>query len=212
MQNKLFLLFTLLLSVCLYAQENEEYIDLGVRGTLYEIKEKSFKDDIAMRVKQIDFDYWEKQIFESAEKSMHIISSRENCTENKTYKYDPTFIIDQDIIIPYTKKTLFKKGYKYNPLKENKIQFKKYQIFIDADDVVQKMLAVKYSNVADVFVVKGNVKNLLENNIQVYIYREEVEGKAFKVSCLPTIFAQDNFIFNVSEYKLNDKQVGEKAE
>ncbi len=209
MQNKIYLISALLFSL-LYGEDGSEYVDLGVRGTLYEIKEKSFKDDIAMRIKQIDYAYWEKQMLESAEKSMQIMSNKENCIENKNYKYDPSFVIDQDIVVPYTKKILFKKGYKYNPLKENKIQFKKYQIFIDADDSVQKMLAVKYSNMADVFVVKGNVKNLLEDNIQAYIYREEAEGKAFKVSCLPTIFAQDNFLFNVSEYKLNDKQESEK--
>lgn len=209
MQNKIYLISALLFSL-LHGEDSSDYVDLGVRGTLYEIKEKSFKDDITMRIKQIDYAYWEKQMLESAEKSMQIMSNKENCIENKNYKYDPSFVIDQDIVIPYTKKILFKKGYKYNPLKENKIQFKKYQIFIDADDSVQKMLAVKYSNMADVFVVKGNVKNLLEDNIQAYIYREEAEGKAFKVSCLPTIFAQDNFLFNVSEYKLNDKQESEK--
>lgn len=201
----------LILSINLNANEKESFLDMGIRGHLYDIKEKSFKEDIAIRIKNIDYSYWEKEMLNSANKSMILTSDKENCIENKTYKFDPTVTIEQDITVPYTKKILFKKGYKYNALKENKIKFGKYQIFIDADDSFQLALAQKYSKNADIFIVKGNIKNLIERNIEAYSFRQDIEGKAFKINCLPTVYAQDDLVFNVSEYILNDKvQNGEK--
>ncbi|MEV9477579.1 hypothetical protein ACOTVS_11175 [Aliarcobacter butzleri] len=197
-----------------YSEEknNNSYIDFGIRGQVYEIKEKSFKEEIAERLKNIDYAYWEKKLLDSAKDSLVISSNIQNCSENKSYIFDPTFEIKEDIIIPYIKKTVYKKGYKYNPLKENNIHFKTYQIFINADDPYQFQLALKYANVADVFVVKGDYKNLIDYGIEGYVFREEIEGKSFKINCLPTIFAQNGEVFNVKEYKLNEESEQKKDE
>lgn len=200
----------ILILLCVSIFADEGLIDLGIRGQLYEIKEKSFKEEIAERTKKIDITKWEKELIEDSKKTLIVKSNIENCTENKNYIYDPSFKIEEDIKIPYQEKILYKKGYEYNPLKENNIKFNKYQIFIDADDTAQLMMAVKYAKKADIFVIKGDISKLFKYQEQGYIFREAIEGKAFKINCLPTIYAQDNLKFNVNEYNLNEKSEEKK--
>ncbi len=183
---------------------NAEYIDLGVRGKQYEIKEKSFKDEIAGRLKDFDYSYWQKEMVSQIDKSMIVESDLEGCKKNTQWTYDPTKTIESDIVLPYFNKVAYKKGNKYNPLKENNIQFKKYMFFINADDMMQVILASKYENQADVFVVKGDIKKLKDKNLEGMIFRKEIEGKSFKINCLPTVYTQDNNVFKVNEYKLGE--------
>jgi hypothetical protein len=168
-------------------------------------KKISFKEEIETRLKEIDYSYWEKELIDSAKKSLIIESTKTNCMENKNYIHNPSFEITEDVVIPYLNKTLFKKGYIYNPLKENNIKFKTHQIFINADDVHQLMLAVKYSKQADIFVVKGDMQNIFDYGIEAYAFREKIEGKAFNINCLPTVFTQKDYTFVVNEYLLNDE-------
>lgn len=195
-----FLIFMILTSNLL----NAEYIDLGVRGKQYEIKEKSFKDEIAGRLKDFDYSYWQKEMVSQIDKSMIVESDLEGCKKNTQWTYDPTKTIEADIVLPYFNKVAYKKGYKYNPLKENNIQFKKYMFFINADDMMQVILASKYENQADIFVVKGDIKKLKDKNLQGMIFRKEIEGKSFKINCLPSVYTQDNNVFKVNEYKLGE--------
>ena len=85
------------------------------------------------------------------------------------------------------------------------IKFKTHQIFINADDVHQLMLGVKYSKQADIFVVKGDMQNIFDYGIEAYAFREKIEGKAFNINCLPTVFTQKDYTFVVNEYLLNDE-------
>lgn len=179
------------------------FVDLGVRGQTYDIKEKSFKEEVAEKIKSIDFLMWEKKIADGLDESLKFKSKLGLCQENKNWLYDPTFEIEQDITLPYFNQVLYKKGHRYNPLKENNIQFNKYLFFIDADKDEHLKLAFKYSNVADIFVVKGNFENLKNYNIQGWAFREEIEGKSFKLNCLPTVYTQQNEKFKVTEYKLD---------
>lgn len=179
---------------------NAEYIDLGVRGPQYEIKEKSFKEEVAAKLKEFDFTLWEKKIADGLDESLKLTSSIEECKETKKWTFDPTMTIENDIVIPYFNKVVYKKGYKYNPLKENNIKFNKYMFFIDADNLQHILLAKRYESVADVFVVKGNVANLKDYNIPAMVYREKIEGKSFTINCLPTVYTQDTDKFIVNEY------------
>lgn len=184
---------------------NAQYVDLGVRGPQYEIKEKSFKEEIAEKLKEFDFVLWEKKVIDGLDSSLNIESNLELCKENKQWNYDPTITIENDIVIPYFNKVVYKKGYKYNPLTENKIEFGKYMIFIDADNETHLALAKKYENKAEIFVVKGNVENLVDINLPALVYRENIEGKSFKLNCLPTVYTQNKNNFIVNEFLLEKK-------
>lgn len=184
---------------------NAEFVDLGIRGKQYEIKERSFKEEIQSRLNNVDYLHWEKEMINQIDESLKIESDLKNCVNNSTWEFDPTKIIEEDVVIPYFNKVLYKKGYKYNPLKENNIQFNKYMFFIDADDTNQLIMASKYSNVADIFIVKGNITNLKDYQIEGMLFRPEIEGKAFKIKCLPTVYTQQALTFQVNEYNLDSK-------
>ena len=205
LQKKILLKILFLLASSNLFAEDTNFVDFGIRGHLYDIKEKSFKEEIETRLKEIDYSYWEKELIDSAKKSLIIESTKTNCMENKNYIHNPSFEITEDVVIPYLNKTLFKKGYIYNPLKENNIKFKTHQIFIFLFDVHQLMLAVKYSKQADIFVVKGDMQNIFDYGIEAYAFREKIEGKAFNINCLPTVFTQKDYTFVVNEYLLNDE-------
>ena len=102
----------------------------------------------------------------------------------------------------YDNKILFKKGDKYNILKENNIAFRKYILFIDADDDLQLRLAVQLKNRADIYVAKGDITNLKQYGINAKISRENVESKALNLKCVPSIYAQQNNKFIINEYDI----------
>jgi hypothetical protein len=184
---------------------NEEYVDLGIRGQMHEIKEKSFLTLLNEKAQAFNYKEWKKKTLEAIDKSLIIKSEIGNCKKNNQWIFDPTITIEEDIKMPYFNKILYKKGDRYNPLIENNINFRRYIFFINADDEKQLALAYKYSNAAQIITVKGNLLNLKKYSIPAAIYREKIEGKAFKINCLPTVYTQDGSTFKVNEYKLDDK-------
>lgn len=196
----------LLLTGLCYAK----YIDFGIRGNLYEIKEKSFMQLIQEKYKEVNLIQLKKDLNKSANESLIAKSSLVNCTENKSRVYEPYQIIKEDITLPYFNQVLFKKGYKYNVIKENNIMFRKYLIFIDADSKIQLALARKYSKVADIYAVKGNLLNLKKSGIPIQMARDKFEVKNFNIQCLPSIYAQDGYKFNIQEYKLKEDNNNDK--
>lgn len=177
------------------------YTDLGTYGNTKLIKEKSF--DLLIQEKYQDLiikKKLEKEIKIAYDNSFNITSSLRTCDKSVQYDYIPTIILSEDIKIPYNQKILFKKGYSYNILKENNIFFNKYLIFIDANDDIQIKLAKKYKKYADIFVVKGNIKKLLEQDINAKLARERIEIKMLKIKCLPTILTQQEYKFIINEY------------
>ena len=187
------------------------YEDLGYYGEQYEIEEIGLMTIINERYRNIDKKEFKESFKTAYEKSMIVKSSFNSCQKDNTREYDPTIILDEDINIPfYADKTLYKKGYKYNILKENNLAFMKYIIFINADDDLQLQLAAQLQNRADIYVAKGDISKLKKYNISGKISRENVESKAFKLHCLPSIYAQQNNKFIVKEYDIKKLAKSEK--
>lgn len=181
------------------------YTDLGIYGNTHIIKEKSFDILIQEKYKEnIIKENLLNEINKAYEKSFSITSSLRTCNESLQREYIPELILSEDISLPYSNEILFKKGYKYNILKENNIFFNKYLIFIDASDDVQVKLAKKYNKYADIFIVNGNSKELLLEGYNVYKAREKIEIKMLDVKCVPTVLTQQESIFLINEYNPDD--------
>ena len=75
-QKKILLKMLFLLASSNLFAEDTNFVDFGIRGHLYDIKEKSFKEEIETRLKEIDYSYWEKEFIDSAKKSLIIESSK----------------------------------------------------------------------------------------------------------------------------------------
>lgn len=181
------------------------YKDLGTYGNTHLINEKSF--DVLLEERYNEKVKKEKileEINNAYEKSFTINSSLRNCEETKQREYIPELIISEDIKLPYSDEILFKKGYKYNILTENNIFFNKYLIFIDSNDKTQVNLARTYRKYSNIYVVNGDIKKLLKDNLNVFQAREKIEVKMLDVKCTPTILTQQNDKFIINEYNPND--------
>lgn len=182
------------------------YEDLGTYGQTKEIKERDLMELFNERASQLDYKKVEEEIISNAKKSLIIKSSIPACTENKQRVYEPLVKVNQDIKIPYTDVVLHKKGSSYNILKENRLFMPYNMMFIDADDEVQVELAKVYKMELGyklrVFAVKGNLFKLLKDPIlkESQMAREDLEVKAFDLKCVPSIYAQKEYKFNIVEY------------
>ena len=86
--------------------------------------------------------------------------------------------------------------------------FRSYLLFIDADDKNQVTFAKYLQNRADIIVVNGNFKNLIKENMEVKIGRDNIENKAFELHCVPSVYAQDNN-HNMVVYEYNPQELFE---
>ena len=63
-----------------------------------------------------------------------------------------------------------------------------------------KKSVIKSTNVSE-----STKQKIKEIKGKVEILREKIEGKAFNINCLPTVFTQKDYTFVVNEYLLNDE-------
>jgi len=181
------------------------YMDLGTHGNTHQIIEESFKTQLK---KQYDENFkkevLEKEIDNAFKDSFIIKGALKKCSKSQQREYVPEIVISEDIIMPYNGEILFKKGQHYNILSENSINFQKYIILIDADDQTQIKLAKTYKNYADILVVNGNIKELLDIGINAMIARDKIEVRMLNVQCIPSVYTQQENKFIVNEYNPND--------
>jgi len=175
------------------------YMDLGTHGNTHPIKEESFKTQLSKQYNEnFKKEVLEKEIEKAYSDSFLVKGTLSECSKSQQREHIPEIIISEDIVMPHTGKILFKKGQHYNILSENNINFGKYIILIDANDKAQVELATTYKNYADILVVNGNVKELLDVGINAMIARNNIEVKMLDVKCLPSVYTQqeDKFIVN----------------
>lgn len=184
---------------------NAAFIDLGTHGDVLPIKEKSLMESLYERyLKYVDVNKLNDDLKDAFERSMVVSSNIGHCKKTLQRVYEPTQIITEDIIVPIANKRLFEKGEQYNVLKENNIFFQNYMLFIDANSKTQLKLANQLKHRALVFVVNGNINNLKPFGIDPQVPFEKDLKEAFKLECTPSIYSQQEFQFNVFEYKTED--------
>lgn len=187
------------------------YEDLGVYGNTHKIKEDSFKLQLHSNYKEnFKKDIFLEELKKKYRASFYIKNDLEPCAESTQREFIPEVILEDDISMPYTNEIIYKKGIAYNILKENNIFLNKYLIFIDANDKNQVSLAKAYSKYADIFIVNGDIKPILDDGIKAFVAREKLEAKAFDVKCLPSIYTQQEDSFIVNEYNPEDLKKGKK--
>jgi len=182
------------------------YEDLGTYGETYEIKERSFIEELNERATKVDKKKIEKTIKEAARKSLMISSSIKACTQNQIRVFEPLVTVTQDVIIPYTDNLIQKKGTQYNILEQNRIQMPYHMMFIDGNDEVQIELAKIYKSQLKhqlrILLVRGDFLKLAHEPLfkDMKVARDKHESAAFKLQCVPSIYTQKNYVFEVTEY------------
>lgn len=178
--------------------------DLGVYGEVKKIEGKSLIDIMEEKYQNVDLKELDNKLVKAQKESLKIKSNIPTCTKTEQRVYQPVITIEQDIVVPIENKVLYKKGEKYNLLKEQNINFSYHILFINSDDPIQLELSRALNNKALTLIANGDISKFTENGQEVNIARDNQELKAFNIKCLPSIITQkeDNFIIN--EYKPDD--------
>ncbi len=108
--------------------------DLGKHGASFEIKEEGFISMIQRKLKTVDVEEHNRIMLAKVEKKINEPEPLNNITkaqEDRSWKYDPTYEVKDDIILPCGK-LIARRGDKINPLE--KMDFGRRLLIIDARD------------------------------------------------------------------------------
>lgn len=186
------------------------YEDLGTYGELKDIKERDLMELFIERANALDYTKLENEIKSNIQKSFIIKSNIPTCTQSKQRTYEPLVDITEDVKVPYTDFKIKEKNTKYNILKENNLFIPFNVMFIDANDELQVELARYYKkqlgSKLEIFIVKGDILSLQKESYfdEVKLAREGLETKAFNVECIPSIYTQKEYQFEIVEYAPKD--------
>lgn len=174
--------------------------EFGTFGQLYKATEENLIAMLESEYKKVD----KKKLLENTKKAYNksfiIQSNLKTCTKTQVREFEPIIKIEKDIKVPIANVVIQKKHDNNNILKENNLYFPYYVVFIDADDKNQIELAKYLQNRALILVAKGNIKNLLLQDMEAKVARENIELAALKVECLPSVYTQKDFKFIINEY------------
>lgn len=191
------LLLVLIIPICIQAE------DLGAIGKTYPIGEQSLLEYIKQKASSMVADgSWEKlrqQAVARTEQQIDhppAIAGIGPTIESNVRYYDPSIRINQDIVDPYTKKMLAKKGQIINPT--TYLPFNNELIFIDGRDPEQISYALTESKrstfrTSIVLTATNNFRALLKQEHQLFFYDQGATlTKKFGIRHVPTIIYQDN--------------------
>lgn len=178
--------------------------DLGTYDGTKTIEGKSFSDEINERIKSLDVKKIEEQMIKEKKSSYNLGKNLPECSETVSREYVPEITFSEELVIPYSREILFKKGEKVNILKHLNINFPYYLVFADADSLIQKKLVNALSQKSMIMFVNGDISDYIEKDQQIFIARKELEVKSFNIRCLPSIVAQNGEKFVVNEYNPNE--------
>lgn len=207
--SKLMLLFT-----CFVISVNAE--DLGIIGKTYPIGEQNLLDYIKTRaatvVKDGTWKKYQQELIAKTERQINyppVIGGITRTTESSVRYFDPSVRVNSDVVDPYTKTVLAKKGQIINPT--SYVPFNNELIFIDGRDPEQVAYALTESKrskfrTSIVLIAAVKLRELMEKEQQILFYDQgAVLVKKFSVQHVPTIIYQDqeqpNFL-RVEEVKL----------
>lgn len=195
MKNKL-ILGLIFIATCAVAE------DLGKLGKTYPIGEDSLLAFIKSRASQMmQSGEWEKLHQRAIKKTEQridyppIISGISKATESSVRYYDPSIKINQDIVDPFTKKLIARKGQIINPT--TYMPFNNELIFIDGRDDAQVQYAISQSKaspfrVSIILIAANKFRKLLKDQHQLMYYDQgAVLVKKFNIQHVPTIIYQD---------------------
>lgn len=176
---------------------------IAVLGALFQIKETNIKDVLMERMQKINVEKAKKEVQERIKKSIKTpppVFQNSRCIQHKTWLYDPTIVLDQNIV-DVKGHVLKKKGSTHNPLSKRKISTQ--LIFIEGTDEHQIAWALKQQPLSKIILVNGS-PIYLEEKYQVPIYFDQ-RGflcHKFGISAFPARVFQQGDVLRCEEIPL----------
>lgn len=176
--------------------------NLGKLGNTFPIGEVSLLEYIQNRAAQmVQTGEWEQvrqQAVKRTEQHLDyppLISGITRASESSIRYYDPSVKINNDIIDPFTKTVIAKKGQVINPT--SYMPFNNELIFIDGRDPEQVSYAIKESKQSPyrssiILIAAIKFRKLVkDSNVPMYYDQGAVLSKKFGLQHVPTIIYQD---------------------
>ncbi len=176
--------------------------DLGAIGKTYPIGEQNLMDYIKSRATTlVNNGQWEnlrkKAVRDTENRIDHppVIAGIYPTIESSVRYYDPAVKINQDIINPYDKSIIARKGQIVNPT--TYMAFNNELIFIDGRDKSQVEYALAESKRSPyqssiVLIAANNFRDLLKQQQHLFFYDQSATlTKKFNIRHVPTIIYQD---------------------
>lgn len=173
-------------------------VNLGTYGQTYEIIEPDMYKEIMAKAKDFNQSKVKKAFYSSINRYLKPNFNIKTCSKNNKRILTPMVRIPIDVLNKQ-KQIIVKAGTYVNPLKAGLI-FRKYIVFINADDPIQASLAKMLQGEATIIAVKGNMQKLFKNNIVAYKANRRLIND-FNLKCVPSIYTQDKYNFIINEYE-----------
>ena len=184
--------------------------DFGVHGSIFEIKEEGFLSLIQRKLKLIDIEKEQKKMLEIVKIRIEEptrVANIKRTQKAQTYSYDPSYITEEDIILP-DGRVLYPAGTKVNPL--DHMNLDKKLIFIDGKDSLQiewfknQESSLKISKEDKLILIAGRPLDLQkELGREVYFDQAGVLTTKFKIEQVPAIIEQKGNILWIREIEID---------
>lgn len=189
-------------------------IDFGVSGHVYCIQEQSFINMIKERLEKVDMLEHQSKMKEMARDyalKPKPITRVTKAVKNRTYYWDPTYVVKNDIILPCGD-IMHKSGTSVNPLKHMKFDIR--MLFLDSRDETQvawlesELARGKYNSTlrnkiilvgGEPLVLKENLRN---NNFDYEVYFDQLGDITSRLGIkgVPSSAVAEGYQIRIDEY------------
>lgn len=202
--------------------------DFGTRGHVYQIIEQPFLQMIEKGLQKVDMKKEQKKMTEIVKDRVNNtlpVSSVIPAQTNRTFYFDPTYVLDEDAVLPCGK-ILHKAGTKVNPLEHMTLNRRLF--FIDSrqpsqikwlkDQLAKSEVAINNTILLDekkaieaiedrIILVGGSVFKLKEeldkeHENKIYFDQNGELTTRFTIMASPAIVKQDGLMLKIEEIKL----------
>lgn len=210
LNNKLIFGMVILASLSVSAK------DFGMKGHTHKIVEQSFLQMIDERLQKVDIEKERQKMEQVAKERIHNPTAIENikpAEENRSFYYDPTYVLDEDAVLPCGK-VLHKAGTKVNPLEH--MDLNRRLFFIHAREQKQvEWLKAQLNNplpeqtepIEDKIILVGGLPIELEKELGVGVYFDQQGSltNKFGIKHSPAIALQEGLKIRIDEINLINK-------
>ena len=208
--NRLLILGTMILATL-----SANAKDFGTKGHTHQIVEQPFLQMINERLRGVDMEKEKQKMEQVAKEKIHnppAIEDVKPAVKNHTFYYDPTYVLDEDAVLPCGK-VLHKAGTTVNPLEH--MDLNRRLFFIDSREKDQvKWLKTELNNplpeqkepVEDKIILVGGSPLQLEEELGVSIYFDQQGSltSKFGIQHSPAIAIQEGLKIRIDEINLTN--------
>lgn len=193
--------------------------ELGCRGQTFKIEEQPFQEMVIARLAEVDLEKEKEKMHEIAREKIEnpkAVESIERATADNHWYYDPTYELDEDVVLPCGK-ILHKAGTKVNPL--DYMDLERRVFFINGKDkdqiawlkenirIGEDMVSLEKqdNNSQDLVILVAGSPIELSEELGIQVYFDQNGGvltSKWHITKVPAIVEQEGKQLRIEEIKI----------